>query len=78
MIRIGLNFQKDEEIRASEMRSHPFEEHISNDEQQIIQLHRAGKNSVKTDYLKLTTAIDRIGFIVYALIFMCFVIIYSI
>lgn len=60
------------------MRQHPFEEHIPNDEQQIIQQYQVGRNSIRTDYLKFTTAVDRIAFITYSIIFLFFVIIYSV
>lgn len=63
--------------RASELREHPFDEHTSNDEQQIIQC-RSGKNSLKTDYLKLATAIDRMAFVCYFFLFILYAIAYSI
>lgn len=62
---------------ASELREHPFDEHTTNDEQQIIQC-RNGKNSLKSDYLKLATAIDRIAFLCYLFLFTLFAIAYSI
>lgn len=64
--------------RASELREHPFDEHIPNDEQQQIIQCRNGKNSIKSDYLKLATAIDRIAFLCYLFLFILFAIAYSI
>lgn len=70
-------FKNNQQSRASELREHPFEEHIQNDEQQIIQQCH-GKSSLKSDYLKLATAIDRIVFILYFFLFIIFGIAYSI
>lgn len=76
---IYLSLQNVQQPRVSELREHPFDEHDSmqNDEQQIIQQCRIGKNSVQSDYLKLATAIDRIAFILYLFLFMIFGISYS-
>lgn len=71
--------QNSEQSRASELREHPFDEHMPNDEQHIINQCRSnGKSSVKNDYLRLATAIDRIAFIFYLLLFTIFAIAYSI
>lgn len=70
-------FQNNLQSRASELREHPFDEHLPNDEQQIIQQCR-GKTSLKNDYLKLATAIDRLAFIFYLFLFIIFAITYSI
>ncbi|XP_031617172.1 acetylcholine receptor subunit alpha-type acr-16-like [Contarinia nasturtii] len=69
--------ENDQQSRSSELREHPFEE-ATNDEQQIIQQCRRGKNSLKNDYVKLATAIDRIAFILYLFLFIIFGIAYSI
>lgn len=71
-------FQNEQQPRASELREHPFDEHLQTDEQQIIQQCRIGKSSLKNDYLKLATAVDRIAFIIYFFLFMIFGIAYSI
>lgn len=74
-----FSFQNEPQSRASELREHPFDEHIPNDEQQIINQCRSNvKNSIKNDYFKLATAIDRIAFILYVILFAIFAIVYSI
>lgn len=73
-----LFFQTDQQSRVSELREHPFDEQMPNDEQRIIQQCRSGKSSLNDDYLKLATAIDRVAFIVYLFLFIIFGIAYSI
>lgn len=78
-LNIYLLLQTVQQPRVSELREHPFDEHdnMQNDEQQIIQQCRNGKNSVQNDYLKLATAIDRIAFVIYLFLFAIFGISYS-
>lgn len=74
-----LSFQGEQQSRASELREHPFDEQLPSDEQHIIQQCRSnGKNSIKNDYFRLATAIDRTAFILYLILFVIFAIAYSI
>lgn len=70
--------QAERQSRGEELRDPPFEEHITSDDQQIIQQSRGDRAVLQHEWIKLAVAVDRIAFIAYTLIFALSAMIYSI
>jgi len=62
--------------RSEELQSQPFDEHNTSEDHQIIQSNKKGP--IQQDWIILATAIDRIAFLIYCIVFAILAITYSV
>lgn len=70
--------QQNEQRRGEELRDQPFDEHVTSDDHQMIQSSTSKRSSTQLNWLLFATAIDRIAFIIYCLVFTILAIYYSV